>query len=220
MKVSQQSVGYWISTATGRSHRTHEIDILYPAERTDLLPVVPSWNIFIAAARFAVIRNRSWKPVKSRFERLRITSKVHELSEQFDRRLSTVRVESGHVQIVDEEDLLSKQRWPVHVFAPFRQFFVDQILFIATTKPSLVSRFNESLRFFFFVLYILYIVYPYRLYDLSRTWVWFALVLAEKVIKSQINFFGMFLESFAVTVSVFPLPVGPTHSGFELLINR
>ena len=73
----------------------------------------------------------SWKPVKSRFERLRITSKVHELSEQFDRRLSTVRVESGHVQIVDEEDLLSKQRWPVHVFAPFRQFFVDQILFIA-----------------------------------------------------------------------------------------
>lgn len=239
MKVSQQSVGYWISTATRRSHRADEIDILYPAERTDLLPVVPSWNIFtflrldsrnggtrqkshsVRGDRVNYVSNElPWKSMNCRSNSIGGWAPYVSRAGMFKSSMKKICCRSNGGPYTSLRLFVN--------FSSIRSFFYgnNEMIFslpfwISNERTPAISRFNESLKFFSFVLlYILYVFYVGPMYDLSHTWVWFALVLAEKVIKSQINFFGMFLESFAVTVRVFPLPVGPTHRGFELLINR
>lgn len=53
-----------------------------------------------------------------------------------------------------------------------------------------------------------------------HTCVWFAVVRAENVMKSQIYFFGILRNNFVDIVRVFPLPVGPTHNIFVSLTRR
>lgn len=48
-----------------------------------------------------------------------------------------------------------------------------------------------------------------------RSWVWLAEVRAEKLRKWLMYSSGRFLRSLLETVSVFPVPVGPTHSTWE-----